>query len=46
VPLGDGESLAALFAQHRVLDILDSTTSENEPIRQNKTVSVAELAVE
>jgi hypothetical protein len=32
VPLGYGQSFAALLAQYRVLDILDTAAGENEPI--------------
>src|SRR5215208_2586274 len=45
VSLGDGQAFAALLAQHRMLDFLDAAAGKNKPIREDKAVAVAELAV-
>src|SRR5215213_7134020 len=46
VPLGDGQSFAALLAQYRVLDIFDAAARKNQPVWEDKAVAVPELAVE
>src|SRR5688500_6695635 len=46
VSLRNGEALAALLTQHRVLDVLDPATGEDEAIRQNEAIAIAEFAVE